>query len=373
LTARRRVLVVAGWYPSPEAPIDGVFVREHARAAALRHEVVVLAIRAASGPGPLVIRTDGVEDGLRTVRIRHRALPGPTAGALYVPAARRALRGLEAEGFRPDVIHGHVYAAGLLGVLLARRRGIPVVISEHFSGFQLGTVSRAQGAMARAAFRGAAVVCPVSESLRAALAPYAPHTRMRVVPNVVDTELFAPSERPAIGEGEDVTLLCVGLLDEIKGVGTLLRALAMARERGGRLRLDLVGGGPRRPDYERLADELGLRAAVAFHGPLPKAEVAARMRTADVLVAPSLTETFGVVVAEALASGLPVVATRVGALPELVGDRAGRLVAPGDPAALADALLAPPPRSAAVADEMRRRFSRDAIAEAWSAVYEEVL
>jgi glycosyltransferase involved in cell wall biosynthesis len=376
LTPRRRVLVVAGWYPSAEAPVDGIFVREHALAAARRHDVAVLVVEALGPEAPLLSRREGVEAGLRTVRVRHRALPGPAAGLLYVPGAAAALRALGAGGFRPEIIHAHVYAAGLLGVLLGRAWRVPVVVSEHFSGFQLGTLGAADRAMARAAFRGASTVAPVSESLRAAIAPLAPGARFRVVPNVVDTDLFGPPEQPRRGDG--VQVLFCGLLDEIKGLGALLRGFAAARERRPDLRLDLVGGGPGRPRYEAQAAALGLGDAAVFHGPLPKPELAARMHAADFLVLPSRTETFGVVAAEAMACGLPVLATRVGALPEIVDERCGRLVASGDPAALAAGLLAMAGGHArydraAIAAEARRRFSPEVIADAWTAVYEEAL
>ncbi len=135
-------------------------------------------------------------------------------------------------------------------------------------------------------------------------------------------------------------LLFVGLLDEVKGVQVLLRAFARVHAAHPGARLDIVGDGPRRGEYEALASELGVAAAVRFHGALTRDAIAPMMREADLLVLPSRTETFGIVVVEALACGLPVVATRVGALPELVDSAAGVLVDPADPVALADGIAA---------------------------------
>lgn len=368
--ARPRVLVVAGWYPSARDPLQGVFVLEHARAAARHHDVEVLVVERGPVQGARLTQVvDGVEHGLPTTRVRYSdRIPEALGGLVYVP---RAVAHVLRRRRRPDVIHAHVYAAGLLGVVLGRVLRVPVVVSEHLSSFQLGTLSSSARRMAEVAFRGAAVVCPVSEALKRATQPLAPDTRFEVVPNVVDTELF----RPGAAAGAAGPLLFVGMLDELKGVSTLLRALAAVRADGRPVRLDLVGRTPGLEHYEALARDLGLEGdAVTFHGVLPKEHVAALMRGASALVLPSRTETFGVVVIEALASGLPVVATRVGNLPELVDDAAGELVDPDDAPALAAAIgrvLDGRARfdRAALAGRTRERYGLEAIAERWREVY----
>jgi glycosyltransferase involved in cell wall biosynthesis len=113
-----------------------------------------------------------------------------------------------------------------------------------------------------------------------------------------------------------------------------------------------------------------------FTGPVPKPAVAEAMRAATVLVAPSLTESFGIAPAEALACGVPVVASRTGALPELIDESSGLLVPPAQPAALADALETMLARHrqydrAALAARVAR-FAPDAVADAWSALYADV-
>ena len=101
-----------------------------------------------------------------------------------------------------------------------------------------------------------------------------------------------------------------------------------------------MGDGPERSAYEALTASLGLSDRVVFHGTRPRAEVARLMREADLLVQPSASETLSCVVLEAQVSGLPVVASDVGGIPEVVGGGAGLLVPPGDPAALAAAIEA---------------------------------
>src|SRR5262249_8026626 len=135
-------------------------------------------------------------------------------------------------------------------------------------------------------------------------------------------------------------MLFVGNLEpsQHKGFPTLLQALTQLRERTSEWRLDVVGDGPERRSYERSAAELGLENQLTFHGSQPKPVIAQLMREADLFVRPSRFDNLPCVVVEALASGLPVVSTTVGGIPEMVDDQAGRLVPPDDPSALADAL-----------------------------------
>lgn len=143
----------------------------------------------------------------------------------------------------------------------------------------------------------------------------------------------------ATGPRDGHHLLFVGRLDVVKGVPLLLEALAEARKTLPALRLTLVGDGP---DREALLDQaraLELADIVEFAGYLSQTEVAALLAYADCLVLPSFAEGVPVVLMEAMAARLPVIATRVGGVSELVADGvSGRLVAPGDAAALADAI-----------------------------------
>src|SRR5262249_40629294 len=149
-------------------------------------------------------------------------------------------------------------------------------------------------------------VLPVSTDLRNSLAALAPSARFRVVPNAVDTELFSPGN--GRGGNDPPRLLTVGLLDtERKGLDILLQAVARVQETNRAFRLDIVGEGGLRPDYEALAGRLGLDPFVTFHGFRPKDEVAELMRQADLFVLGSRFENNPCVVIEAMATGLPVV------------------------------------------------------------------
>ena len=315
-----------------------------------------------------------MEDGLRTLRVRYRR-PWfrPAAMACQIAGLLAALWRLRREGFRPDVVHAHVYSAALPALLLGRLSGAAVVVTEHYTGFQRGLVTGADRWVARAAFTGADLVAPVSEELAGHLRAIAPRARIRVLPNVVDTEVFeaAAHERH---EGP-ARLLTVGALAEKKGHAYLLDALARLRARR-EAELDVVGDGELRAQLEDRASALGLGGAVRFHGERPKEEVARLMAAADLFVLPSLHETFGCVLIEAMASGLPSVATSVGGVPEVLPPEAGPLVPARDPEALAEAIEATLEREFDPAELHRlaeERYGYGAFADRWSAVYDELL
>ena len=368
--------MVPKWYPWPEKPVFGLFCREHARALAGRHEVVVLASLATPRPAFRAYRlTDEIEDGIRTVRVRYRRpFLRPAAMGFQLLGMLHALWRLRGTGFRPDVVHAHVYQAAPPALVLGRLARAPVVITEHYTGFARDLVSGYDRTLAQLSFRQADLVAPVSRELAARLRALAPGARIEAVPNPVDTDVFHPAAEPPPAD-RPARLLNVAALAEKKGHVHLLEALA--RLDGGET-LDIVGEGELRGLLERRAEALGVAERVRFMGPRPKHEVAELMREADVFVLPSLYENLPVVLVEAQASGLPAVATRVGGVPELVDDRAGRLVDAADPGALASAIAEVVANRAefdpaALARRADERYGYAAIESRWTGIYEELL
>jgi glycosyltransferase involved in cell wall biosynthesis len=206
--------------------------------------------------------------------------------------------------------------------------------------------------------------------------------RYRIVPNVVDTVIFhaRPGFRPIRDPSTVKRILFVGILDPThnKGVPFLLEALVKLSGRRRDWHLDIVGDGPARETYAGRVDALGLSGRITFHGLLTKPCVAERMRQAAFLVLPSLCETFSVVSAEAIGSGIPVLATRCGGPEEFVTPDVGSLVPAGDSEALCAGLAAMldglerynPQALAAYAS---RRFSPEAVGRELDQVYRECL
>ena len=215
--------------------MSGVFVREQARAVAARHDVAVLFLEPHGpvGDGRVEV-TNEVEEGLLTVRVR--AAHGPLRKLWLVLALLAGLRRLRSTGFRAGLVHAHVFRVGAVAVALARIAGLPVVVSEHNSLFLRRVATRVELLLARAAFTGADLVAPVSESLRQGIEAYGIRARFRVVPNPVDTQMFHPGERH---DGSSRRLLFVGRLVPVKGFPRLVEALAeVARRSAVRARRD---------------------------------------------------------------------------------------------------------------------------------------
>jgi glycosyltransferase involved in cell wall biosynthesis len=187
---------------------------------------------------------------------------------------------------------------------------------------------------------------PISEFNRRFIRAHArdDSTPLHVVHCGVDPQRYAfrPRVPPANGP---VRALCVASLQGYKGHRVLFEALAGAGDALERVRLDLVGSGELRGELERRAARLGIAARVHFHGPLTEPQVLALLELADLFVLPSIIEPTGfmegipVVLMEAMAVGLPVVASRLSGVPELVRDGdTGLLAEQGDPRSLGSAL-----------------------------------
>jgi glycosyltransferase involved in cell wall biosynthesis len=369
--SRLRVLVVPKWYPWPDRPVFGAFCREHARALATRHDVVVLASLATSRPDFAIFRLeDAVEDGIRTLRVRYRRpFLRPFAMACQLFGMLAAWRRLRREGWRADVVHAHVFEAGPPALALGRLSRVPVVITEHYTGFRRGLVRGYNRLLARWSFEHADLVAPVSEELAGHLRELAPRARLEVVPNVVDTTVFAPADGTPEQSARPTRLLNVADLAEKKGQSVLVRAVAELPD----ATLEIVGAGPEREPLERLIRELDIEDRARLVGTRSREQVADLMRDADLFVLSSFHENLPVVLIEAQASGLPAVATAVGGVPELIDAKAGLLVPPGDPVALAAAIrtaIGERYDPAVLHQRAEERYGYAAICARWTALYE---
>ena len=289
--------------------------------------------------------------------VRHAALD-PFATALQVPVPLPGpgmARALAEAARRCDIViaHGHSYPSSMLAAWAARRARRPLVLVQHSPWVAYGRALEAvehavDRTVGRAVIRAADRVVCVSEHTAAYVHSIEPSAMTVVVPNGVDTSRFRPADPSDASGASDVPsspgaastrpaiVLFVGRIVRRNGWHVLLDAWRRAGL-GARAELHVVGSGP---------DDAALRAAargldgVRILGRIDDADLADHYRAAHVVVVPSTTgEGFGLVAAEALACGTPVVASAQGGLAEVVRhEQDGLLVAPGDAAALAAAL-----------------------------------
>jgi glycosyltransferase involved in cell wall biosynthesis len=252
---------------------------------------------------------------------------------------------------RPHIVHTHTAKAGLLGRLAARLAGVPVIVHTFHGhvlhGYYGPAKNRLLRRMERSLARFTDRLVTVSEEVKKDLIGYgvAAPEKIAVIPLGFDLEPFlGPSTRRGefrreLGLGREVKLVgIVGRLFPIKNHRLFLDAAAKIAAANPAARFVIVGDGALRPALERQAEELGMADRVLFTGwrrDLPRIYA-----DLDVLAVSSDNEGTPVSAIEAMAAGCPVVAARVGGLPDLIEDnKTGRLVPPRDAAALATAIL----------------------------------
>ena len=386
------ILMLPGWYPTPQAPLYGIFFYEQAKA--LHREGVQIGVVHPEVRGlPLLFHPRELakvfraptlcdEGGVPTVRRRSLVLPNIAFGPYsWIPWTWSLIEQYLAEFGRPDVIHvqSAVWPSmtGETARLASRIYGIPYVVTEHSSAWithRFGPVKRWH---IRRALNGADALVAVSHALAERVSAAARGRSVEVVPNLVDTDEFVPSPKPRVA-GPAFRFATVAGMSPEKGLDLLVRAFVRAFAGDSGVVLEIAGDGPARDEILAVAREVGAGERVKFLGALTRRQVREFLWTAEALVLPSRVETFGVVLIEAMATGLPVLATRCGGPQDIVTPQTGLLVAPGDVDALAEGLrqmraMASGFDSAAIRASAVTRYGIPAVVRQLLSVYEGVL
>jgi phosphatidylinositol alpha-mannosyltransferase len=332
-------------------------VREHVAALAAflapDHEVRVLAPGAAraAARGERHVTLVGRPVGVPYNRSVAPVAPSPLA-------ARRVVRALRE--FAPHVVHVHEPLAPMVSLAASSFGPRPLVGTFHASA-PSQRLYRAASPVARKVARrldARIAVSPAAQEF-AASALKLPLGVFRVVPNGVDVEAFASAAPlPELADPQRPLLLFVGRLEPRKGVDVAIRAFLRLRASSSRVRLCVVGDGPERSRAQEIIPP-SIRPDVLFVGRVAREALPRYHASADAFLAPATSgESFGIVLLEAMAAGLPVIASDLPGYRTVVKDgRQGRLVPPGDAFGLADAvstLLANPALRRAMAAEGRR-------------------
>jgi glycosyltransferase involved in cell wall biosynthesis len=364
------------------APIGGIF----------RH-IIDLADAQAKAGHRVGIVCDSISGGRFEEETIAKASPNLALGATRFPmkrsvswsdftTARRMLARIAALG--PDVIHCHGAKGGAYGRMIAawlkRQQPLACVYAPHGgtlhfreTSFEGKVYFRIERALERLTDTLIHVSAYEAETYRRKVG--VPRCETAVIRNGLRPEEFLP----VAPRGDARDLLFLGMLRDLKGIDIFIEAVAVLAQRHRRTVTALVAGqaDDESKRYRLLARRLGVADRIAFSNPLPTREAFAAARA---VVVPSRAESMPYVVLEAIAAGMPIVATRVGGIPEIFGPAANRLVSPGDPTVLADAIdgvLDNPERAAAEAaalrDWLRPRFGLDVMNQEVEALYRKVL
>jgi glycosyltransferase involved in cell wall biosynthesis len=346
LENRLKILFLPRWYPNRYDPMPGLFIQRQAEAVSAYCDVAVLYVHA-HDHAPNRYEIDFAEEnGIRVVRVYYREphrwlLPGLLKLFRFFHAHRLGFKILRS--FQPDLLHVHVLTReGIVARITRFLKGTPYVITEHWSRYLPASNTYKGGFrkwITRYVVKSAAAMITVSGTLKAAMKDFQlDNPDFFVVPNPVDTNLFTIGVRPS--ESDTKRFIHISCFeDRPKNISGFLNAVDNLSKKRSDFKCFLIGDGPEFSLWKNRANELGLLGnTVFFTGLKEQNELVKEIQAAGFLVLSSNYETFGTVVIECLACGIPVVATSTGIVPEVISGTNGIIVPAGDDKALEDAI-----------------------------------
>ncbi|RXK61828.1 glycosyltransferase family 4 protein [Lacibacter luteus] len=344
-----KILWLCSWYPNSADEFDGDFIERHAKAVTLYQQVDVIH----------VVQNKHLLKGTTSIKKEERKSSNLNASIYFLPLPDTGFEFFNVYAFnkryqsfykqqieqyiaangKPDLVHVHVpVKAGLTAVLMHQKYNVPFVVTEHSSAYfehipeNYFSRNRYFRFVTKQTFKQAAAVSSVSNWLIKRLQSLFDIQQTKLIRNVVDTTRFYPQQHM----NERKRFIHVSMMHPLKNVSGILQALAILQQQTTSWEMWFVG--PPSKENLQLANELGLNENICWKGALPYNQVADAMRSADALLHFSNYENLPCVINEALCCGLPVIASNVGGIAELLNASNGVLIAPGDTKALANAM-----------------------------------
>jgi glycosyltransferase involved in cell wall biosynthesis len=348
-----KILVIPSWYP----PDGGYFFKEHSEAIAKEGCDISVLVNRVIGVRRLGRVEKGKwlrsyisnENGLHVYRSVYWKIPGNERinVKLWVKSTVRLFRKYYRIYGSPDIILAHsAIWAGVAASVINKEFNIPYIITEHrsFFVFDKGDARRMVKSFYIPHLQEAYSLCRkliiVSESMKSGLLELFPdlENKMEVIPNMVNGDYFRD---PVIARKTDPFIfLSAGRLAAVKGLDVLISAFSELKKKTDRnVRLKIAGRGEILEQLERQVKTSNLAGAVSFPGRVSRDDMVREMQDANCFVLSSSYEAFGVVLIEAMSTGLPVIATRSGGPESILTEECGYLVEPGDIMNLAAAML----------------------------------
>ena len=379
---RKKILWLCSWYPDRMEPFNGDFIQRHAAAAALYNDIYV--IHVAGDPTMqsketehLITRSEGLTEHIGYFERTRSFLEKFWAYYRWSTVFKKAIRLYIKENGRPDLVHVHVpVRAGLFGIRLKKRSGIPYVVTEHW------TIYQPQNAIPyrdhKTVFKtllywvvkNSRLLLPVSNDLGLLMNKLVAKKEFFVIENVANGQYFFYTDAK---QGSPFRFIHVSNMTYQKNAGAIIDCFAAFQE--GVAAAELVIVGSVTEEIQELIEKTGLLDKKIFiKGEISYAAVAREMQQSNALVMFSRFENSPCSIIEALCCGLPVIATRVGGIPELLDDSNGILVESLDTTALGQALEAMVARyekydRKKIAEQAKNRFSYPVIGKKLDDVY----
>lgn len=328
------ILFLSSWYPNSELPFNGNFVQQHARAVAERTSVAVLHIQSRNQTQKFVIETQ-LNEGVYEVIVYFKNKKSFKSFDLLrkiVVQTQALFKGYAVvnQYFKTkiDVVHLNVIVPlGWFALFLNKRFQIPYIITEHHTKFlqiRKEKFNFWERLMIKQIVVHAEKVCPVSHNLQQAFEKQGFNGNFEVVPNVVNEHYFY--SQPKNFEQKFEILHVSSLQDEHKNVTGILRVFRKLTDSHPNIFLRIIGDG-NHDKVKRYASQIGLNPnTYSVEGPMHYAQIADAMRQAHLFLLFSNYENLPCVIAESLVCGTPVLATKVGGIPEMIDSTNGMLI-----------------------------------------------
>ena len=377
------ILFLASWYPNPDEPQDGNFIERHAQSVGSRQKVAVLYVHALKSAKHF--RTEITENKhiteCRVFYPKTRRTQFFQKLTNYKKAHQIGYEALLAKFGHFDLCHLNVfYPAGIFALNLKKKYGLPIVITEHWTKFlpiNPASFNFHEKYIIKKVGQQAAMICPVSEDLQTAIQQLVPHDRYQVIPNVVDTSLF--KIRPPYSTNRPVRILHISTLNDThKNTSGMLRVLAKVFQQRADCTATFIGNHYGN-QFIDLAKELGIsQNRLTILPEIPLEEIATQMASHDLFLLFSNYENLPCVISEALVTGLPVLASDVGGVREMITPENGQLVQAGDENALEKQLNfminhINRYHPADISQQARGKYGYDAVSNSFLEIYKKII
>ncbi len=343
------ILFLPAWYPFDDDSMSGLFVQNHARAVARFQKVTVIHAQAKENLSEKFRLDVSEKNGFPEILIYYRKVTGKFP--IFTPfrkiyrlwqAIRKGVKYMKEQYGKPNLIHAHILTRyGMFAYFLSKRWKIPFVITEHWSRY-LPVRNEFKGWLRKIVTRKivnkASYVMPVSENLAKAMQSHnLTNSKILIVPNVVDIDMFINSV--AEKDKKIFHFIHISCIDnESKNITGILDAVNLLLNERTDFDLSIVGDGPDLQMVKEYSEKLKLQNKVFFKGLLSGKKLVDEIQKSHCSIVFSNFETFSIVAIESLACSVPVIATRVGAIPEFISNKRGILINTGDIQSLKNAM-----------------------------------
>lgn len=327
----KHILIIPSWYVNSYNPINGIFFKEQAEALVKHgHKVGVIAIQ---GIDIIDIfkqkkldfsKKVFIENGVITYSLQYPSIPKffATKRKINIILFKKLFEEYIKEYGLPDVVHLHSFLNGQMALWIKEKYHIPYIVTEHFSGFARNSISKKNLLFAKKVFKNSNYNIAVSNEFKVLLENKL-NISVHYLPNIVNIDYFNLKKKKEIST---FNFINIAFLNKNKNQAMLIKSFTNAFRNLSNVRLTIVGSGTEYQNLKQLIKKLNMTKQITLYGRANRDEIKKLLQNSDAFVLSSKYETFGVVLIEAMACGLPVISTKCGGPESIINsDKIGLL------------------------------------------------